>query len=375
MCIRDSTFAKAKQDGVAPVLEVALYEYGNDGIAAAEGHVRMVCALTTDLDKVSEQLFKLTTNGGEEYCGTVIQKAVNGLQWSTERDDYKAIFIAGNEPFTQGTVNYVDSCKLSIGKGIMVNTIHCGSEEEGIQGKWKDAALLADFAHAVTQAPVPGGHLEAPWQDLVPALRSPTAAVAAQEWDALFGGVGKPELFLYGSYHLAGFLNERPLAALRDDLARLGLTRDARRGETEDHVAFVFEVMRRPAEVSVGSIRVHKFSAFLREIVVPANFNVVGVKPLRGAGLVVCDPSLVFAVIDALFGGVGKFHTRIEGRDFSATELRVIRRLVDTIVAEYRKAWQGIYPLELEYQRSEMQPQFVNIASPRETGVLSLIHT
>jgi flagellar motor switch protein FliM len=127
--------------------------------------------------------------------------------------------------------------------------------------------------------------------------------------------------------------------------------------------------MRRPAEVSVGSIRVHKFSAFLREIVVPANFNVVGVKPLRGAGLVVCDPSLVFAVIDALFGGVGKFHTRIEGRDFSATELRVIRRLVDTIVAEYRKAWQGIYPLELEYQRSEMQPQFVNIASPGETVV------
>ncbi|MBK7060870.1 MAG: molecular chaperone TorD family protein [Rubrivivax sp.] len=107
-----------------------------------------------------------------------------------------------------------------------------------------DAALLADFAHAVTQAPVPGGHLEAPWQDLVSALRSTTAAVAAQEWDALFGGVGKPELFLYGSYHLAGFLNERPLAALRDDLARLGLTRDARRGETEDHVAFVFEVMR-----------------------------------------------------------------------------------------------------------------------------------
>ena len=131
----------------------------------------------------------------------------------------------------------------------------------------------------------------------------------------------------------------------------------------------LFEVMRRPAEVSVGSIRVHKFSAFLREIVVPANFNVVGVKPLRGAGLVVCDPSLVFAVIDALFGGVGKFHTRIEGRDFSATELRVIRRLVDTIVAEYRKAWQGIYPLELEYQRSEMQPQFVNIAGPGETVV------
>jgi flagellar motor switch protein FliM len=77
----------------------------------------------------------------------------------------------------------------------------------------------------------------------------------------------------------------------------------------------------------------------------------------------------VFAVIDALFGGVGKFHTRIEGRDFSPTELRVILRLVETIVAEYRKAWSGIYPLDLEYQRSEMQPQFANIASPSEIVV------
>jgi flagellar motor switch protein FliM len=131
----------------------------------------------------------------------------------------------------------------------------------------------------------------------------------------------------------------------------------------------LFEIMRKSAEVSVGGVKVHKFSAFLREIVVPANFNVVSLKPLRGAGLVVCDPSLVFAVIDALFGGVGRFHTRIEGREFSATELRVIGRLVDTIVAEYRKAWRSIYPLELEYQRSEMQPQFVTIAGPGETVV------
>jgi flagellar motor switch protein FliM len=131
----------------------------------------------------------------------------------------------------------------------------------------------------------------------------------------------------------------------------------------------LFEVMRRSAEVSVGAVRVQKFSAFMREIVVPSNFNIVGVKPLRGAGLVVCDPSLVFAVIDALFGGAGKFHARIEGREFSPTEMRVIRRLVDTIVAAYGKAWQGIYPLALEYQRSEMQPQFANVAAPGETVV------
>jgi flagellar motor switch protein FliM len=131
----------------------------------------------------------------------------------------------------------------------------------------------------------------------------------------------------------------------------------------------LFNLIRKSPEVSIGGIKVQKYSAFLREIVVPTNFNVAAVRPLRGSGLIVCDPSLVFAVIDALFGGVGKFHTRIEGRDFSATELRVILRLVEVIIAEYRKAWQGIYPLELEYQRSEMQPQFANIATPSEIVV------
>ncbi len=131
----------------------------------------------------------------------------------------------------------------------------------------------------------------------------------------------------------------------------------------------LFNLIRKSPEVSVGEIKVQKFSAFLREIVVPTNFNIMSVKPLRGAGLIVCDPSLVFAVIDTLFGGVGKFHTRIEGRDFSPTELRVIYRLVETICAEYKKAWAGIYPVELEYQRSEMQPQFANIATPSEIVV------
>jgi len=131
----------------------------------------------------------------------------------------------------------------------------------------------------------------------------------------------------------------------------------------------LFNLTRKSPEVAIGGIKVQKFSAFLREIVVPTNFNIVSVKPLRGSGLVVCDPNLVFSVIDALFGGAGKYHTRIEGRDFSATEQRVILRLVETICAEYKKAWQGVYPLELEYQRSEMQPQFANIASPREIVV------
>lgn len=131
----------------------------------------------------------------------------------------------------------------------------------------------------------------------------------------------------------------------------------------------LFNFIRKSPEISIGSIKVQKYSAFLREIVVPTNFNIVSVRPLRGSGLIVCDPTLVFAVIDALFGGAGKYHTRIEGRDFSPTEQRIIKRLVDVITSEYKKAWTGIYPLELDYQRSEMQPQFANIATPSEIVV------
>lgn len=110
-----------------------------------------------------------------------------------------------------------------------------------------DAALLEQFAVAVTESPQPGAFLEAPWQALVAALRATTVEAARDEYEALFIGVGKPDVLLYGSAHLAGALNERPLVALRTDLAELGLARDdtlESRGETEDHVAFVCEVMR-----------------------------------------------------------------------------------------------------------------------------------
>jgi hypothetical protein len=137
-------FATAKQDGKAPRVQVALYQYGNNDLKQAEGWVQQVVPLTDDLDKLSEKLFSLKTNGGEEYCGWVIKDAVRDLAWDSSPKTYKAIFIAGNEPFTQGSVNYVDSCKGAIAKGIIVNTIHCGPEQEGINGKWKDGAALAD---------------------------------------------------------------------------------------------------------------------------------------------------------------------------------------------------------------------------------------
>ena len=142
-------FAKAKQDGVTPEVQVALYEYGKSSLSQQSGWIRQIQPLSTDLDKISEELFALRTNGGDEYCGWVIKDAVNDLAWSTEGNVYKAIFIAGNEPFTQGSVNYAESCKAAITKGIIVNTIHCGGEAEGINTKWKDGADLADGKYLV----------------------------------------------------------------------------------------------------------------------------------------------------------------------------------------------------------------------------------
>jgi hypothetical protein len=137
-------FATARRDGQKPELQVALYHYGTPSLGAETGYIRQLVPLSGDLDKISEELFKLRTSGGDEYCGTVIQKAVNELKWSENKKDYKAIFIAGNEAFTQGKLDYKASCKAAITKGVVVNTIFCGALQEGIQTKWKDGADLAD---------------------------------------------------------------------------------------------------------------------------------------------------------------------------------------------------------------------------------------
>lgn len=131
----------------------------------------------------------------------------------------------------------------------------------------------------------------------------------------------------------------------------------------------MFNFMRRTPELAVGQVRVLKYSAFLRDVVVPTNINIMSVRPLRGSGLVIMDPKLVFTVIDSMFGGGGNLHTRIEGREFSPTEQRIIQRMLDVVTTEYAKSWQGIYPLQLEYQRSEMHTQFANIATPSEIMV------
>lgn len=141
-----NTFATAKRDGKRARLELALYQYGNDSLKADNHYVKKMSDLTANLDKVSEQLFALRTNGGEEYCGAVIQHAMKELEWSGNPADLKLIYIAGNEPFDQGPIGYREVVKAAIARGIVVNTIHAGDQATGVAQHWQDAAKLADGA-------------------------------------------------------------------------------------------------------------------------------------------------------------------------------------------------------------------------------------
>ena len=131
----------------------------------------------------------------------------------------------------------------------------------------------------------------------------------------------------------------------------------------------LFNYMHRNAEISVGPIRVQKYSEFIRNLVVPTNLNLVIAKPLRGTALFVFDPNLVFLVVDNMFGGDGRFHTRVEGRDFTPTEQRIIQGLLNVVFTEYSKSWKPVYEIEFAYIRSEMNSQFANIATPSEIVV------
>jgi hypothetical protein len=135
-----NTLTTLKYSGKTPDIEIALYEYGNDGLAQQSNYIRQVTPLTTDLDLISEKLFALKTNGGNEYCGAVIQDATKKLQWGKESNNMKLIYIAGNEAFDQGGINYKEAISDAMKKDIYVNTIFCGSSLEGINSFWKDGA-------------------------------------------------------------------------------------------------------------------------------------------------------------------------------------------------------------------------------------------
>lgn len=133
----------------------------------------------------------------------------------------------------------------------------------------------------------------------------------------------------------------------------------------------LFNFMRRTADISVGPIRIIKYNEFIRNLAVPTNLNLVQAKPLRGTALFIFDPNLVFLVVDNLFGGDGKFHTRVEGRDFTQTEQRIIQRLLGVVFEEYEKSWKPVFELKFEYLRAEMNTQFANIATPNEVVVVT----
>jgi len=135
-------------------------------------------------------------------------------------------------------------------------------------------------------------------------------------------------------------------------------------------IAF-FNLIRRTADISVGQIRIQQYSEFIRNLPVPANFNVVQPKPLRGHALFIFDPNLIFLVVDNMFGGDGRFHTRVEGREFTQTEQRIIQKLLEAVFDSYGKAWEPVYPLELEYVRSEMNSQFASVTTANEVVLVT----
>lgn len=138
--VNEFAYAKCGNDQ-RPELQIALYEYGNDNLSSREGYLRQVLPFSSDLDDISEKLFSLSTNGGEEYCGTVINTSLKQLDWGKNQDDLKLIFIAGNEPFTQGGLNYKDAASQAKEKDVVVNTIFCGNYAQGIATQWKDGAI------------------------------------------------------------------------------------------------------------------------------------------------------------------------------------------------------------------------------------------
>jgi len=163
--VNELSYAKCR--GQRPNLQIALYEYGNDRLAEKDGYIRKILGFTQDLDDVSKELFSLTTNGGSEFCGTVIQSSLDKLDWGRDADDLKMIFIAGNEPFTQGKIDYRDAAATAKEKGVVVNTIFCGAHEHGINSNWQDGATLTYGDYMSINHNRETIHIASPYDDLI----------------------------------------------------------------------------------------------------------------------------------------------------------------------------------------------------------------
>jgi hypothetical protein len=169
--VNEFTHAKCGND-LRPSLQIALYEYGNDNLSSQEGYIRQVLGFSKDLDEISEKLFSLTTNGGEEYCGQVIHTSLKQLDWGKNADDLKMIFIAGNEPFTQGKLNFEEAAANAKEKDVIVNTIFCGNYEQGISTMWKQGAILTGGEYMAIDHNRQVVHIATPYDDVIIRLNS-----------------------------------------------------------------------------------------------------------------------------------------------------------------------------------------------------------
>lgn len=136
----------------------------------------------------------------------------------------------------------------------------------------------------------------------------------------------------------------------------------------------LFNLMRRSAEISVGQVQMMKFAEYVHSLFVPTSLNMTRIKPLRGTALFILDPKLVFIVVDNYFGGDGRFHAKIEGREFTPTELRVVQMILTQAYKDLKEAWSPVMPVDFEYLSSEVNPQFANIVSPSEVVVVTTFH-
>ena len=162
--------AAKSSDGSRPNIKIALYEYGNDGLPALEGYIRQVSQFTHDFDLISEKLFALTTNGGNEFCGQVIKTSLSQLAWSSSAADVKMIFIAGNEPFTQGEVPFRAACSMAKEKNVIVNTIFCGSFNEGLESGWKTGAVITGGSYMSIEQNSKTVYIPTPYDEKIEAM-------------------------------------------------------------------------------------------------------------------------------------------------------------------------------------------------------------
>lgn len=152
-------------NGQTPTIEFALYDYGNQSLSSSSNFIRQQTPFTTDLDFLSQKLFALSTNGGDEFCGAVIERSIMDLGWSFNNNDLKMIYIAGNEPFNQGPVDYKSVCKIATSKDIFVNTIYCGDYNKGVKEFWKDGASCSGGDYFNINSDKKVVHIPTPYDD------------------------------------------------------------------------------------------------------------------------------------------------------------------------------------------------------------------